>query len=83
MFMPFQLPRRVSNETAHHMVHAQNRGPRIRQLWRTAVTYMNSVKIVVTSLRVLLSQIRERFRKLIDLTHQFLLSKLVSKQNEC
>ena len=43
---------------------------------------MNNVKIVAVSLRVLLSQVRERFRKLIDLTHQFLLSKLVSKQNE-
>ncbi len=50
-----------------------------RQLWRSTVTYVKSVKIVVASLRVRVSQVREHFCKLIDRTHLFLLSKLVSK----
>jgi hypothetical protein len=49
------------------------------QLWRPTVTHMNNVKIVVASLRVTLSQVKARFSKLIDRTHLFLLSKLVSK----
>jgi hypothetical protein len=41
---------------------------------------MNNVKIVAFSLRVSLSQVSERFSKLIDLTHLFLLSILFQKR---
>jgi hypothetical protein len=44
-----------------HMIQELSGRTLSAQLWRSAVTDMNNVKIVVASLRVTLSQVRERF----------------------
>jgi hypothetical protein len=70
----------LADRICHLTVYA-NRAVASHQLWRPTVTYMNSVKIVVASLRVSLSQVKAWFRELIETTQVFLFSRLVSKQN--